>query len=334
MRIGIPRALLYYRYFPLWRAFFQALGVEVVVSPPTTRATLEASVGYVVPETCLPVKVFCGQVRALIGQVDMLFVPAVYRLVPGTTNCAKQIGLPDVLRATMPDLPPLIAPDVDLSEGVRSLVRLALQIGGQLTRNPLRIKEATETAWLAFQEARVAMREGRLSPADFDRPQSIRNPSAPAGLAPPGQSSPLTVAVVGHPYNLYDPFVNHNLLTRLERLGVQVLTPERLGAEPRPPQTGAIGQDYWTFEYEMVGATQRAVARPEVNGVIAVVAFGCGPDSVMVNEVQENARQAGRSVMVLTLDEHSGEAGLVTRIEAFVDMLQRRQRGYGHLPGH
>lgn len=41
MRIGIPRALYYYRYYPLWQTFFQSLGCEVVFSDPTTKETLD-----------------------------------------------------------------------------------------------------------------------------------------------------------------------------------------------------------------------------------------------------------------------------------------------------
>nr|HID12828.1 hypothetical protein [Anaerolineae bacterium] len=162
-------------------------------------------------------------------------------------------------------------------------------------------------------------RAGRITPADFAAPQ-------PHG--PPVTQSPdcPTIAVVGHPYNLYDPFVNHNLLTRLARLGAEVVTPERLG--PRP------GADYWTFEYELVGAAQLAVEQAGVNGLIAAVAFGCGPDGVMLERVQEIAAGAQVPMMALTLDEHSGEAGLVTRLEAFVDMLLWRERRDGHVSGN
>ncbi|HEY67201.1 MAG: hypothetical protein DRI79_08990 [Chloroflexi bacterium] len=319
MRVGIPRALSYYRYFLPWRTFFEALGAEVVVSPPTTRATLEAGLGYTVPEACLPLKIFCGQVRALVGQCDALFVPSIQRFAPESTNCAKLIGLPDMLQATMDDLPPLIAPDVDLSEGTRALWALAVQVGATFTFNPLLIREAALAAWDTYRQMRTDFRTGRITPADFAS-------SRPIGLPAAQPSNSLTVAVVGHPYNLYDPFVNHNLLTRLARLGAEVLTPERLG--PRP------GVDYWTFEYELVGAARLAVEQAGVNGLIAVVAFGCGPDGVMLERVRESAAGAQIPTMILTLDEHSGEAGLVTRLEAFVDMLLWRKRRAGSVSGN
>ncbi len=311
MRVGIPRALSFYRFHPAWAAFFDRLGVEWVVSPPTNRATLEAGLRCAVAETCLPMKLFYGHVRALIGQVDRLLVPSIRRLAPRSTNCARQIGLPDLLRATMPDLPPLIAPDLDLGQEARALVSLILEMGAPFSRNPLALHDAVTAAWEAYRATRQAMQEGRLTPADLDRPGEALSPPWPSGSIP--------VAVVGHPYNLYDPFINHRLLARLARLGVDPLTPERLGLQP--------GEDYWAFEHELVGAARQALERG-VKGVVAVVAFGCGPDAVLVDEVRELCREAGVPMMSLVLDEHSGEAGLITRLEAFVDMLRWR-KSYG-----
>ncbi len=308
MRIGVPRALSFFRFHPAWEVFFQRLGAEVVVSPPTTRATLEAGAAYSVAETCLPLKLCYGHVRALIGQVDALLVPAIYRLAAGSTNCARLIGLPDLLQAAMPDLPPLIAPDIDLGKP-RALWGLVWEVGTRLTYNPLALREAAMAGWAAYLLARAAMLEGRATPESYGRPEPSPLPSG----------NGLTVAVIGHPYNLYDPFVNHRLLSTLARLGVQPLTPERLGPWP--------SADYWTFEYELIGAARLALDQGEAAGIIAVAAFGCGPDAVMLEEVQRLAGQSGVPAMALTLDEHGGEAGLVTRLEAFVDMVNRR-RGF------
>ncbi|MCX7681306.1 MAG: acyl-CoA dehydratase activase-related protein [Anaerolineae bacterium] len=307
MRIGVPRALSFYRFHPAWAAFFEQLGIELVVSPPTNRTTLEAGLPYAVAETCLPMKLFYGHTRMLVGQVDYLLAPSIQRLTPSSSNCARLIGLPDLLRATMPDLPPLIAPNIDLSQGIRALIPLVLEMGAPFTRNPLTLRDAVAAAWSAYRSTRQAMMEGRLTPADF---------GYPIGRAFPALTDGIPVGVVGHPYNLYDSFINHQLLTRLARLGVKALTPERLAPQP--------ANDYWAFEYELVGAARLALKRG-AKGLIAVVAFGCGPDAVLLEEVQRLSDEAGIPLMKLVLDEHSGEAGLVTRLEAFVDMLRWRE---------
>ena len=52
----------------------------------------------------------------------------------------------------------------------------------------------------------------------------------------------------------------------------------------------------------------------------------CGPDSLMVERISRRAKQFSKPVLHLTVDEQTGEAGFITRLEAFVDMLFRKKR--------
>ncbi|MHB1413345.1 MAG: 2-hydroxyacyl-CoA dehydratase, partial [Thermoleophilia bacterium] len=76
---------------------------------------------------------------------------------------------------------------------------------------------------------------------------------------------------------------------------------------------------------EIMGAINHWTEQKKVDGVIYVLAFACGPDSLVQVLIEHRARQHKVPLMSLTIDEHSGEAGLVTRIEAFVDMLMRKK---------
>src|SRR3989337_1194860 len=101
-RVGIPRALLYYQYYPMWKTFFEGLDVEVVVSPPTTKTVVASGASRVVAETCLPVKVYCGHAIALADKCDLMFIPSIRSLEKRVYNCSKFLGLPDVVRAVVP----------------------------------------------------------------------------------------------------------------------------------------------------------------------------------------------------------------------------------------
>ncbi|MFN2219517.1 MAG: acyl-CoA dehydratase activase-related protein [Anaerolineae bacterium] len=310
----MPRALLYYRYAPMWRAFFETLGIETVISPPTTSEMLTQGAARVVPETCLPVKIYCGHVLSLVGRVDCVFIPSIHSLRPGTHNCAKLIGLPDLIANVIPGVP-LLTIDVETERLWPSLPQLALLLGKYWRINPLSLKKAVERA----QAAQHAYQNQLLQGAD--PPQAIGAPDQ--GFAP--TSAPLTVAVVGHPYNLYDDYATHRLLARLRALGVCVHTPEGIHPSVRWAGVEELGQvPYWTFEDEIVGAGG-SLLHQAVDGLISVSAFGCAPDSVMLSVLAQAAHRANRPYMALVLDEHSGEAGLITRLEAFVDMLYRRK---------
>ena len=74
MRVGLPRALSYHEFAPLWEAFFHALGATVVVSRPTTRSTLELATTRATADLCFPAKVYVGHLLTLVDQVDLVFV--------------------------------------------------------------------------------------------------------------------------------------------------------------------------------------------------------------------------------------------------------------------
>ncbi len=136
-----------------------------------------------------------------------------------------------------------------------------------------------------------------------------------------------TIAVIGHPYLLYDEHINHRLIYRLEQARNKVVTPEMLTAEELElATTRLVGRAYWTYEHEVVGSGEHYLQHG-VDGVIGVMAFGCGPDSLMMDMVQRQAaRLKAVPFMSLTIEEHTAEAGIVTRLEAFLDMINRRRR--------
>jgi hypothetical protein len=77
-KIGIPRALYYFHFFPLWETFLAELGFEPVVSPPTNQDILQRGLSTCVESACLPLKAFVGHATFLVEQgLDLLFVPQV-----------------------------------------------------------------------------------------------------------------------------------------------------------------------------------------------------------------------------------------------------------------
>jgi predicted nucleotide-binding protein (sugar kinase/HSP70/actin superfamily) len=69
--IGLPRALLYYKFVSMWTSFFQLLGCEVVISPDTNRQILEWGIQHSIDENCLgkPLSRKSGQREKEIGEL-------------------------------------------------------------------------------------------------------------------------------------------------------------------------------------------------------------------------------------------------------------------------
>lgn len=329
--VGIPQSLLYYQYYPMWKTFFERLGARVVVSEATTRRTLVEGSSRVVADTCLPAKVFIGHAISLSDRCDCVFIPAIRSLRPRTYNCSKFLGLPDMTRAVVPESPPILEIEIDVNLGKRRLYRAIYGLARHFSWNPLRARDAALAAWTAFQEYRDAMSARSLTP---HQALGETTAGAPGGSAMPGACSRprATIVLIGHAYLLYDDHINYQLVRRLQDLGARVVTPEMI---PRPECEAAVsrmgGRAYWTYEEDVVGAAgyylgDGADGGPLVDGVIGVMAFGCGPDSLMMDMVQRRAsRMQAAPFMCLTLEEHTSETGVITRLEAFLDMIDRRK---------
>jgi predicted nucleotide-binding protein (sugar kinase/HSP70/actin superfamily) len=309
----------------MWKTFFEHLGAELVVSPPTTKAMLATGISRVVAETCLPVKAFMGHVHFLADKCDYMFVPAIRSVREKIHNCSKFLGLPDMTRAAVPESPPILEIEIDVDKGKRELYRAIYELGRRFTWNPLKVKQAAEAAWQVHLNYRAQMQRRQLTPL-----QAIKEMCGEAeGSGQDGENpqAGLTLAIIGHPYLIYDDYISYRLFSRLQSMGARIRTAEMVEEEKLEQAiVELVEKPYWTFESDVVGAGGYYL-ETQVDGVISILSFGCGPDSVMIDVVQRHARRLKKPFMSLTLDEHTAETGLLTRLEAFIDMIQRRKRG-------
>lgn len=324
MQIGIPRALSYYDFFPFWYGFFEALGIKVVLSDSTTKQTMTTGSALVVPETCLPVKVYVGHVLNLLEKgIDKILVPSIQSIAPKIYNCSKIRGLPDLIRNVVKKPFTMIEATFDKSEKNCGLYSFLKEIAGYFNITDMeRIKKASKNAWKVYNNFHIMTRSGvsykqALSAALKDK----------VIIADNSKTYPINVAVIAHGYNLYDERISMKIFDKLESLDVKSYTALNLTQEQMQEGLSNIKQNlYWANEYEINGAAAHYIQDKKIDGVITINAFGCGPDSLMIERISKFARDNKKPLLTLSIDEQTGEAGFVTRIEAFVDMLYRKKR--------
>ena len=151
------------------------------------------------------------------------------------------------------------------------------------------------------------------------------------------------VALLGDAYSISEPFFNMNLEQQLGYMGVEVerwfwlskslrlpvLERVRYRSEThsRQEEVGRyLGRDVGGFALPSLKEAVSFV-REGIDGLIHLAPFNCTPEIVAVSVLPNLARDHDVPLLALSFDEHSGEAGLVTRLEAFVDLLERRARG-------
>ncbi|MDD4588009.1 MAG: acyl-CoA dehydratase activase-related protein [Heliobacteriaceae bacterium] len=341
MRVGIPQTLTYFEFYPLYCTFFRELGFEVVTSGETTKPVMDQGILYTVTDSCIPIKLMHGHVAELAKTCDAIFVPRFVRITGEEfeTFCPKFLGLPDMLNASIPKLPLLISPKVDLYRWPRlGLLKLAQAVGDQLGKKGLGVYRALVKALRVQTEFRRLVSQGLLPPEAiavvnkyWQEGDSLVSPVEAEMVRPEAkirgvEAHPITLGVVGFPYTLYDNFINSSLLNKLCSLGVKTYTPEMVSPAKLAEQAKGLPKPmFWYFSNRVYRAARYLLVNKKIDGLIHVTAFGCGPDAMADKLIELEAKQHGFPFMSLCIDEHTGEAGLNTRLEAFVDMLQLRK---------
>ncbi|MCK8816426.1 acyl-CoA dehydratase activase-related protein [Natroniella sulfidigena] len=319
VKIGIPKTLAYYVYFPLWKTFLEELGVKIILSDDTSREIIDAGVKETVNDACVPIKLFHGHVLNLKDRVDYLFIPRLVSLNGQTIYCPKFLGLPDMVASSLDDLPPILAPDIDLREGLLNLYKVIFKLGTKFTSNPLKIIKAAYKAKQDWKQFNQYLQAGYTAVEAMDKLNG-------AEIDLNEGDNDLKVAILGYPYIIYDPFVSVGMIQKLRELGVKVVTADMI-PEPELEKNfkGLSKELFWTFSDQKIKAGLHYYEQADVDGIIHVTAFGCGPDFIVDKKLElEGKRRKDVSFMCLTIDEHTGEAGIVTRLEAYVDMLKLR----------
>ena len=321
--IGIPRALSYYCNYPFYYGFFTALGLNIVLSDKTTSATINEGTKYVVSDTCLPIKVYVGHVINLLNKgCDKIFVPSLQASGYKVNNCSKVRGLPEIIRNVINRPFTIIDPEINKTEGI-SFKDFCLNFAHSFDiYDEEFINSAVKKGWEVYNK----FREGASAGLSFEQALDCAINNKPINK-PIEVVRPLSVVIMAHGYNLFDERVSLRLIKKLDKMGVKAYTALNVSREDALDSIEKLGEiQYWANELELTGTAAYYMLNKKIDGVVALSAFGCGPDSLMVEEIHHHAKELNIPMIHINIDEHTGEAGYVTRIEAFVDMMIRKKR--------
>lgn len=309
IKVGIPQALLYHEFGSLWLDFFHNIGVPVALSGKTNKLLLDRGMSLAIDESCLPLKVYLGHVESLLDTCSHIFVPRIAQYYPDNHLCAKLAGLPDIVQNTFRLAnAKLISPNIENRSSTTMLKAV------KTICQPLGV--SVLTGHRAYRQALKQWKD--------NIPSQSRQPSK------------ARIAVIGHDYIIKDFFFSSDFGDFFKSQRVDILTPNDIPRKIIFEKAKAFRQEiYWQLSMKIAGATQYFSEQCDIAGVIMVSSFGCGPDS-LVNEYLEHhiLKPSDKPYMLINIDEHTGNAGLITRIEAFWDMIERRFKLEGKLSSH
>lgn len=315
-KIGIPRALVFWQLLPMFSQFFKSLGCEVVLSGKTNKNLIRKGLERVTAGTCFPVKVAYGHVAELLeSDVDYIFLPGIASM-PDEFSDAKANQLCPFVQSlpyqvqtafenSLEDKAILTEP-LYLEGNDKMLRKSFIRLGKKINASKSEIKNAVEKGLKAQEDFKTALKqEGRRILEDIEPDEKI-------------------FVLVSRPYNGCDMGTNLQLPRKLAQLGVKTIPMDMLDLESAELSDRHLHYNtYWSYGQKILRAAEIIKRDPRMFAVY-LSNFSCGPDSFLMSFFKNIL--GDKPSLQLELDEHSADAGVVTRLEAFLESLKNHRK--------
>lgn len=338
---------------------FDRVGTDYILPPTTTMRTLALGVKHSPEMACLPLKATIGNlIEALEHGADTLV------MVGGIGPCRFGYYA-EIQRRVLKDLkydfdmviiePPSagwlgflsaikrVAPNASALDTYRA-IKISFEKARYFDLLERRVLEnrcwqtQPRTMTKAFRQAHLAVAKAKTPTeirAAYEEASRIID-DVPRDLS----RNPLKIGIVGEFYMLLEPFFNFDLEEWLGERGVYLersvyltdwISPSHDnivgGISEEVIKTAAAPYLNHTVGGEGLATVGNTVlfARREFDGVIQLFPFTCMPDTIAKGIIGKVAREMDIPVLSLVVDEQTGKAGVITRLEAFLDLLLARR---------
>ncbi|MGL4344470.1 MAG: acyl-CoA dehydratase activase-related protein [Cellulosilyticaceae bacterium] len=314
--VGIPLVMNMYELLPFWTAFFETLGIGVVLSD-TSNKKLYAKGQHSIPSdtVCYPAKLAHGHVINLIEQgVTHIFYPCMsYNLEEGIAdncfNCPVVAYYPELLNSNIEELSKIqfIQPYITLNHEktfIKTMQQVMRTMFGDFTRS--QISQALKVAKGALETYKAEVREEGKKAMCYARDHQL----------------PIVV-LAGRPYHI-DPEINHGIDQLIGSLGAVVISEDCLYTPHCKPKVKVLNQ--WTYQARLYCAAEYVASHADME-MIHLVSFGCGTDAITADEVKDLLQQSDRMYTQLKIDETSNLGAAKIRIRSmFASASGSRER--------
>ena len=294
MKVGIPKALLYYYDGTMWKYFFDKLNIDIVLSEDTNKRTIKEGENLADSEACLSMKIFLGQVKSLVNKCDYILVPRLYSIKKNEQVCTNFNALYDLTKNLFPNIK-ILNYNIDLSE--KEIESLAyIKIGKELGISYIN----SYNAYLHAKEKKKIFLRNKIE----EQKNKLK-------------SNKLKILFAGHPYNLYDEIIGRDIIKYLKNEGFEIIYSNLLEEGLVDSECKKLSTDiHWTHSKKVVAAVN--YYKDKVDGIILLSTFPCGPDSLSNELIKRKVKTP-----ILNISKESfSYTGLITRLDAFFDILK------------
>lgn len=315
MKVGIPRGLLFNDFSPLFIPFFKYLGIETIVSDETDRKIINRGLEIVPEEYCFPTKVAYGHVDNLLKKgVDFIFIPHIANTgepigsYKYSVTCPWTQSAPDLMKS---------APKLT-KEGLNSemLISPSLFFDWGLNHIEDQMKKAVAKMGHSTKNVRAALQEGFINKERFDKKIEEKTKKVFDSIKNYNKNEPAFL-VMARPYTAYDANVNNDIVNKILDAGYLAI-PLELAPIGSIDISTQMPKMYWIQGQKKLAAIELLNKNKNLFG-IDVTYFACGPDT-QINQQMRCRTQ--KPFLTVEMDEHTGDAGIDTRLQAFFNTVK------------
>ncbi len=304
-RIGIPMMFFFHDLLPYWSTLLWELGFEVELSGDTSRQIINKGVENILSESCFPHKVAHGHIKELIDKkVDAVFLPSFINFNPDSETmrsfaCPYAQTMPYIAKIIFGETR-FIVPLINMEQGRDYLVA--------------QLYESLKPFPISKSSIKKAMIKADSAQEDFNTAVKRRGKEILEGI------SERTIVIVGRSYNAFDSGINLEIPKKLAALGVFSIPMDYLPLESVDISDKWTNM-YWRSGQNILRAAELIRDHPKLFALY-IGNFSCGPDSFIHRFF--NKTMSNKPFLQIEIDEHSADAGVITRCEAFLDSINSR----------
>ena len=297
IKVGIPRALLYYRYGVLWKNFFENLNCNVVLSPETNREILELGINNTIDESCLSYKIYVGHVIYLSKICDYILISRVCDYGKKDKVCTRLNGTYDDIKHKIPQ-DQILDYDIEYTKLKFPIIGF-IKMGLKITKNPIKII-------YSYFKAKSKQDKYNINQANYEKNK----------LSKPNKK----ILILSHFYNIQDKFISKYITNYLEDNNIIPIYSNKLDRKITKDFSLYFSNTlYWKYSKEMIGSIY--YTKNMIDGIIFISTYPCGIDSLVNNLAIFKNKDI--PILNLVIDENITELSLETKLESFIDILSQ-----------
>ena len=314
MRIGIPRVLNMFENFPFWTALLVECGFEIVLSDKSSEKQYERGSGTIMSDNiCFPARLVHGHIMDLIDKkVDRIFYPMVtfetkeFEETSNSFNCPVVSGYPEVIRSSINTEReysiPFDEPNITFKD-IKLLKRSCFQYLKQFDIDYITFRKAFS---LAIKEQQIFSNQLKSKASEIISNAKSENRKF--------------IVIAQRPYHI-DQLINHHIPDIITSFGIDIITDDSIAYDVDDKVGNLRVLSQWEYPNRIFEAAAW-VGKNRNAELVQLNSFGCGPDTIAIDETKEILESYGKNHTVIRIDEHTSIQSVKLRIRSLLESLE------------